>query len=103
MKGKTVVITGASSGIGLVTARELARQGAWIVMVVRNRDKAQRAIDDIVRDIPDAQCELVISYLYSLAEVRRAGAEIRAAHPTIDVLVNNAGLIHDKRELTADD
>lgn len=102
MKGKTVVITGASSGIGLVTARELARQGARIVMVVRNRAKAQRAVDDIVRDIPGAQLELVIADLYSLAEVRRAGAEIRAAHPTIDVLINNAGLIHDKRELTVD-
>ena len=102
MKGKTVVITGASSGIGLVTARELARQGAKIVMVVRNRDKTLRAIDEIKREVADAQFELVIADLYSLAEVRRAGAEIRASHPKIDVLINNAGLIHDKRELTVD-
>jgi NAD(P)-dependent dehydrogenase (short-subunit alcohol dehydrogenase family) len=102
MKGKTVVITGASSGIGQITAHELARRGARIVMVVRNREKGQRVIDEINRAFPEAQLELAIADLYSLAEVRRAGAEIRAKHPKIDVLINNAGLIHDKRELTVD-
>jgi NAD(P)-dependent dehydrogenase (short-subunit alcohol dehydrogenase family) len=102
MNGKTVVITGASSGIGQITAHELAKRGARIVMVVRNRDKGQRVIDEIVRTVPDAKLELAIADLYSMAEVRRVGAEIRAKHPTIDVLVNNAGLIHDKRELTVD-
>ena len=102
MNGKTVVITGASSGIGQITAHELAKRGARIVMVVRNRDKGQRVIDEIVRTVPDAKLELAIANLYSMAEVRRVGAEIRAKHPTIDVLVNNAGLIHDKRELTVD-
>ncbi|HUS30202.1 MAG TPA: SDR family oxidoreductase [Kofleriaceae bacterium] len=102
MNGKTVVITGASSGIGKITAHELARKGARIVMVVRNRDKGQGVIDEIVRAVPDAQLELAIADLYSLGDVRRAGAEIRGKHPKIDVLVNNAGLIHDKRELTVD-
>jgi retinol dehydrogenase 12 len=102
MKGTTVVITGASGGIGEVTAHELARKGARVVMVVRNREKGQRVIDAILRAHPDAQLELAIADLYSLAEVRRIGAEIRERHPAIDVLVNNAGLIHDKRELTVD-
>ena len=102
MNGKTVVVTGASGGIGQITAHELAKRGARVVMVVRNRDKGQRVIDEIVRTVPDAQLELAIADLYSMAEVRRVGAEIRAKHPTIDVLVNNAGLIHDKRELTVD-
>ena len=100
--GKTVVVTGASSGIGLETTRELARRGARVIMVVRNRDKAQAAIDAIKTHQPDAQLELVLADLYSLAEVRRAAAEIRAKAPKLDVLVNNAGLIHDKRELTVD-
>jgi retinol dehydrogenase 12 len=102
MSGQTVVITGASSGIGEITAYELASRGARIVMVVRNRDKGQRVIDDIVRKHPGAQLELAIADLYSLAEVRRVGAELRTRFPKIDVLVNNAGLIHDKRELTVD-
>src|SRR4051812_36957952 len=102
MRGKTVVITGASSGLGLETTRELAKRGARVVMVVRNRDKGQRVIDQLVTEIPDAQLELAIADLYSLAEVRRVGTELRAKHPKIDVLVNNAGLIHDRRELTVD-
>src|SRR4051794_30395403 len=102
MRGKTVVITGASSGLGLETARELAKRGARVVMVVRNRDKGQRVIDEIVRDAQDAQLELAIADLYSLAAVREVGAELRRRFPKIDVLVNNAGLIHDRRELTVD-
>ncbi|HEY5923949.1 MAG TPA: SDR family oxidoreductase, partial [Kofleriaceae bacterium] len=102
MKGKTVVVTGASSGIGLETTRELARRGARVIMVVRNRDKAQTVIDAIRQQTPGAQLDLVLADLYALADVRRAATEIRALTPRVDVLVNNAGLIHDKRELTVD-
>ena len=86
MIGKTVVITGASSGIGLETARGLAKLGAHIVAVVRNRDKAAAALEGTGAD-------LVIADLYSLAEVRKAAAEIRARYSRIHVLVNNAGSI----------
>ena len=102
MNGTTVVVTGASSGIGLETTRELSRRGARVIMVVRNRDKAQAAIDGITKFQPDAQLELVIADLYEMSQVRRAAAEIRAKAPRLDVLINNAGLIHDKRELTVD-
>lgn len=102
MQGKTVVITGASSGIGLETARGLAKLGARIVAVVRNRDRGEAAIANVQATVPGAQMELVLGDLYSLAEVRTAAAELLARCPQIDVLVNNAGLIHDKRELTVD-
>ena len=108
MKGKTVVITGASSGIGLETARALAAQGAKVVMVVRSKERGEAAIANIraggegVGAVSDAEIDLVLADLYSLAEVRRAGAELRDKYPRIDVLVNNAGLIHAKRELTVD-
>ena len=99
---KIVVVTGASSGIGLETARALAADGFRVVMVVRNRAKAQAAVDAIQADTPGAQIDLVIADLYAMAEVRRATAEIRALVPQVDVLINNAGLIHDRRELTVD-
>ncbi len=99
---KNVVVTGASSGIGLETARALAAAGFRVVMVVRNQAKAQAAADGIRAATAGAQIDLVIADLYAMGEVRRAAAEIRALVPQVDVLVNNAGLVHDKRELTVD-
>jgi NAD(P)-dependent dehydrogenase (short-subunit alcohol dehydrogenase family) len=71
-------------------------------MVVRNRAKAEAAIAEIKTTAPAAELELVMADMYRLDEVRRAGAEIRERFPRVDVLVNNAGLIHDRRELTPD-
>jgi NAD(P)-dependent dehydrogenase (short-subunit alcohol dehydrogenase family) len=97
----TSVITGASSGIGLETARTLAAAGHHIVMVVRNQAKAQAAADEIRTATPGAQVDIVTADLYVMDEVRLAAAEIKKRFE-VDVLVNNAGLIHDKRELTTD-
>ncbi len=102
MAARTVVITGASSGIGLETARALAGQGAHVVMVVRSRARGEAAIADIQRTVPGGSLELALADLYSLAQVRKAAAELRDKLPRLDVLINNAGLIHDKRELTVD-
>lgn len=102
MQGNTVVITGASSGIGLETARSLAAKGARIVMVVRSKERGEAAIANIRGTTPDARLELVLADLYSMAEVRKAGAELRSKLDRIDVIVNNAGLIHDSRALTVD-
>lgn len=95
MTGKTVAITGASSGIGLETARGLAARGARIVAIVRDRKKAEAALAGIDH-------EVVVADLYSLAEVRAAGAEIRRRFARLDVLINNAGGVHAQRELTVD-
>ena len=102
MAASIVALTGASSGIGLETARALVGQGARVVMVVRSRARGEAAIADIQRTVPAGKLDLVIADLYSLAEVRKAAAELRARLPRLDVLINNAGLIHDKRELTVD-
>ena len=99
---KTVVITGASSGIGLETARVLAARGFHVVMVVRNQAKAEAARADILRSSPAAAIDIVLADLYIQADVRRAAQELRSRFPTIDVLINNAGLIHARRELTVD-
>ncbi len=102
MIGKTVVITGGSSGIGLETARGLAEKGARVVMVVRSRERGEAAIANIKTTAPNAELELVLADLYLMTEVRRAGRELRERCPRIDVLINNAGLIHGSRELTGD-
>ncbi|HEY1814200.1 MAG TPA: SDR family oxidoreductase [Kofleriaceae bacterium] len=96
MTGKTVAITGASSGIGLETARGLAGLGARIVAIVRDRERAQAALGEL------GDVEIVTADLYSMGEVRLAGAELRRRVSRLDVLVHNAGAIHGVRELTVD-
>lgn len=102
MNGKTALVTGGSSGIGLETARGLAALGARVILLVRNRERGEAAIASILADVPGAALELVLADLYSLAEVRAAGADLRSRFDRLDVLVNNAGLIHTRRELTVD-
>ncbi len=102
MKGKVCLVTGASSGIGLETARGLAAQGATVVMLCRSKERGEAAIAEIRRTVPAADLHLLLADLYSMAEVRRAAAEYRKRWSRLDVLVNNAGLIHDVREMTVD-
>jgi len=93
MQGKTVVITGATSGIGAVAARHLARQGARIIIVARDRQRAEVTL----RDLHNANARQAHTAFYAdlsrLAQMKRVAAEIASAEPRIDVLMNNAGLI----------
>ncbi len=102
MDAQTVIVTGASSGIGLETARGLAAEGARVVMLCRSAERADAAMSEIRTTVPDAKLEVALADLYSLAEVRRIGAELRGRLTRLDVLVNNAGLIHEERALTVD-
>lgn len=96
MKGKTCVITGATSGIGRAAALELGRRGARLVLVCRDRGKAAAVAAEL------GGAGLVIADLSVQAEVRRAAAEVLALAPRLDVLVNNAGAMFQERSLTAD-
>lgn len=102
MRGKTIVITGATSGIGAVAARRLAEQGARIVMVARDRKRAE----DTLRELHRANCRQTHTAFYadlsSLGEMKRVAADIAAAEPRIDVLMNNAGLIASRNQKTDD-
>lgn len=100
--GRVAVVTGANGGLGLEVSRELARKDGDVVMVSRDRDKAERARRDILAEIPDASLEPVALDLASLASVRGAAGRILAAHPTVDVLVNNAGLMGIPERKTED-
>ena len=93
LHGKTALVTGASSGIGLVTARELARRGARVVLVARNPDKAERARAAIQFAVPEAHLEVRLTDLSLLANVRNLAADMQRDHSQLDILVNNAGIM----------
>ncbi|MBZ0272221.1 SDR family oxidoreductase [bacterium] len=100
MTGRVVLVTGATSGIGFVTARELHSMGASVIVHGRTEEKARRAINDIARDA--ARLHAAAGDFESLDDVRRMAADIKARFPKIHVLVNNAGLWSPKREETRD-
>ena len=97
--GKTAVVTGANSGLGLETARELARKGARVVMGVRSAEKGEAAAEDIRADVPGAQLEVARLDLADLASVRAFAAAHQAP---LDLLVNNAGIMMTPKGTTAD-
>ena len=100
--GRIAVVTGANSGLGLETARELARSGASVVLAVRSPDKGQAAVDDIRRDVPDADLRLLQLDLASLDSVRTAAEELRQTVDRIDLAINNAGVMYTPPMKTAD-
>ena len=102
MKGKRVVLTGASRGIGRETALALARRGANLTLVVRDAERGKAVADEVSALGAGGDVEVVIADLSSMADVRRVGAEILAKHDVIDVLVNNAGAILMERQVTKD-
>lgn len=93
LDGKTVLITGANSGLGFESARALARRGARLILACRTREKAQQASTEILSDQPDAQLEPLALDLSDLASVRHAAREVTARHDRLDVLLNNAGVM----------
>jgi NAD(P)-dependent dehydrogenase (short-subunit alcohol dehydrogenase family) len=100
--GRSAVVTGANGGLGLETARALAAAGATVVMAARNHEKAKEAEAAIRGGAPDASLEIVELDLGSLASVRAAAERILADHESIDVLVNNAGVMGIPERRTAD-
>lgn len=102
MTGKTCMVTGANAGIGRATALELAKMGANVVMVCRSRERGEAALMEIKRESGNDAVGLLVADLSSLAAVRRLADESKAKHPTLHVLINNAGIIPRKRTVTED-
>jgi NAD(P)-dependent dehydrogenase (short-subunit alcohol dehydrogenase family) len=102
MQGSTVVITGATSGIGEVAADRLAAKGARIVFVARDTARGEETLKHLRAIAPQARHAVHYADLSKLREMKRIGAAIAASEPKIDVLVNNAGAMFNARRVTED-
>jgi NAD(P)-dependent dehydrogenase (short-subunit alcohol dehydrogenase family) len=102
MHGKVVVITGATSGIGRVTAERLAEMGARIVAVARDRVRGEATLARLRERGPGVDHRAHYADLASMAEAKRVAAEIAAAEPRVDVLINNAGALFNTRRVTSE-
>ena len=100
MAGRTVLVTGATSGIGLETARSFARSGCRVVVGARDSARGRSVVDEIGRE--GGAGALLIIDLASFESIRRAAVEMSSAFRSLDVLVNNAGTAVARRETTAD-
>ena len=102
MQGKTVLITGGNSGIGLAAAHDFAARGARVCIACRDQAKARQALAEIRARTPGAELELYSLDLASFDRIRRFTGEFLAAHPVVDVLVNNAGAYITQHRHTED-
>ena len=102
MQGQVCLVTGATAGIGLVTARELARKGAHVILVGRSSERCARAADEIHAAAGSSSVEWLVADLSSQAEVRRLAEDVHRRTSRLDVLVNNAGGIFVKRQESVD-
>lgn len=102
LSNKLCVVTGANSGIGKETVRAFARQGAYVIMLCRNEERAEQARREIVADTGHSGLEIVLADLALQYDVRKAADQLTDQFDHIDILVNNAGFIPSRRELTPD-
>jgi NAD(P)-dependent dehydrogenase (short-subunit alcohol dehydrogenase family) len=100
IQDKVVVITGATSGIGRIAAEKLAGQGARIVMIARDRGRAEETLARLREVGPGADHRVHYADLSLIADVKKVGAEIAAVEPRVDALLNNAGSMFGRRLIT---
>ena len=102
MKGKTVVITGGTPGIGEIAAERLAQMGARIVLIARDKSRGKVTLARLHEKAPDLAHTVHYADLTRISEMKRVAAEIASQEPRIDVLINNAGAMFSSRRLTED-
>jgi NAD(P)-dependent dehydrogenase (short-subunit alcohol dehydrogenase family) len=102
LNGKRVVVTGANSGIGRSTARELAAAGAEVILVCRSPERGGEALEAIREQTQSTQLRLMLCDISSREDVRRFGVEFRSQYDCLDVLVNNAGAYFAEKRISVD-
>src|SRR5512139_978563 len=102
MRDKTCLVTGATSGIGQVTARALAEQGARVIIVGRNRAKCSATVSQIQQQTGNQAVEYLLADLSSQLAVRQLAEQFKSRHRQLHVLVNNVGAIFLRRQVTVD-
>ncbi len=102
LSGKVFIVTGANSGIGYETSLALAEKGAVVVMACRNPEGAQRALDAIKSEVPNANAEVIDLDLASLSSIKAFATNFKSKHDTLDVLINNGGIMGAVRSVTED-
>jgi retinol dehydrogenase-12 len=99
---KTVLITGATAGIGKVTATTLAKQNYQVVIVGRNKEKTEQAVAEIKRESANPHIEYLLGDLSVMDDARRVAKEFNEKYEHLHLLINNAGGVYQKRELTTE-
>jgi NAD(P)-dependent dehydrogenase (short-subunit alcohol dehydrogenase family) len=102
MKGKVVVVTGGTSGIGQVAAESIAGMGARLILLARDRTRGEAALERLRKPSPGVAHTVYYADLSRLADMKRVGNEIAAGEPRVDVLINNAGALFTPRQVTPD-
>jgi len=100
MRGKVCLVTGATNGIGRVTALELAKLGAQVVIVARSQERGQAVLDAIRNQTGNDSAEMLLADLSDQAQVRKLAADFKARHDRLHVLINNAGVLNFRRRQT---
>ncbi len=102
LQGKTILITGATNGLGKETALQLAKMGGNVVIVGRNPEKTRNTVEQIRSQSGNPSIDSIVADLSSMAQVHQAAEEFKQKHQRLDVLVNNAGMYFSKRQESVD-
>src|SRR5690606_2530582 len=102
LKNKICLITGANTGIGFETAKNLCSQGATTILVCRSEEKARDAIKKIKKGFPEAKADFAVADLSSQSQIRKLAEELRSKYEKLDALINNAGSWFSDFQLTED-
>ena len=102
MHGKTVLVTGATSGIGKEAARALAQRGATVILVGRSPQRIEATLAEIKADAPEGRVQVAMADLESQEQIHALAGQIKGAYDRLDVLINNAGASFHRRAETED-
>jgi NAD(P)-dependent dehydrogenase (short-subunit alcohol dehydrogenase family) len=102
MEGKVVIVTGSNSGIGKATAKALAEMGTSVILAVRNREKGELVQAEIIEETGNKSVSVIVCDMASRASIKRFSDEFRSSYDKLDVLINNAGAVFAKRQLSVD-